>query len=104
MCCVRLTLHQVSAGEVVDVVLKVLVAGGLLDSKVLSLDEAVQEVVLLTVLLLLVDGHHGALGVLSLAPGRQAELSLDAQLGRLRLVLLGAGRLGTYWGGAGRVS
>ena len=93
-----------SAGEVVDVVLEVLVAGGLLDSKVLGLDEAVQEVALLTVLLLLGDGHHGALGVLPLPAGRQAELPLDAQLGRLRLLLLGSGGLGTYWGGAGRVS
>ena len=93
-----------SAGEVVDVVLEVLVAGGLLDRKVLSLDEAVQEVALLTVLLLLVDGRHGTLGVLPLPAGRQAELSLDAQLGRLLLLLLGTRRLGTYWGGAGRVS
>ena len=90
-----------SAGEVVDVVLEVLVAGGLLDSKVLSLDEAVQEIVLLTVLLLLVDGRHGTLGVLPLPAGRQAELSLDAQLGRLLLLLLWSRRLGTWCGAGG---
>ena len=93
-----------AAGEVVDVVLEVLGAGGLLDSKVLGLDEAVQEVALLTVLLLLVDARDGTLGVLPLAAGRQAELPLDAQLGRLRLLLIRSGRLGTYWGRAGRVS
>ena len=97
-------MHQVLGGEVVDVVLEVLGAGGLLDSKVLGLDEAVQEVALLTVLLLLVDGRDGTLGVLPLPAGRQAELPLDAQLGRLRLLLIRSGRLGTYWGGAGGVS
>ena len=96
-----------TAGEVVDVVLEVLVpAGRLLDSEVLGLDETVQEVVLLTVLLLLVDGHHGPLGVLPLpAAGRgEAELPLDAQLGRLLLLLLRSGGLGTYWGRAGGVT
>ena len=94
-----------AAGEVVDVVLEVLVPGRLLNSEVLGLDQAVQEVVLLTVLLLVVDGHHGALGVLPLpAPGRQTELSLHAQLWRLLLLLLRPGGLGTYGGRTGGVS
>ena len=90
-----------AAGEVVDVVLEVLVASGLLDGQALSLDETVEQVVLLTVLLLLVD----PVVVISVSDGplapSHAELSLDAQLGRLLLLLLWSRRLGTWCGAGG---
>ena len=97
-------MHQVLGGEVVDVVLEVLVTGGLLDCKALSLDETVEEVVLLAVLLLVIDCVVCvvSVSVCSLRPG-DAELSLDAELWRLLLLLLWAGRLGT-WCGAGGVA
>ena len=97
-------MHQVLGGEVVDVALEVLVTGGLLDCKALSLDETVEEVVLLAVLLLVIDCVVCvvSVSVCSLRPG-DAELSLDAQLWRLLLLLLWPRRLGT-WCGAGGVA
>ena len=88
-------------GEIVHVVLEVLVSSRLLDSEVLRLDETVQEVALLTVLLLVIDSLVLPVGVGSLNPGGDAELSLDAQLGRLLLLLLWSGGLGTWCGAGG---
>ena len=47
-----LTLHDVLGRKVVDIVVEIFVSCCLLEGEVLGLDEAVQEVVLLAVLLL----------------------------------------------------
>ena len=107
-----LTLHDpVLRGKVVDIVLEIFVSRGLLEGEGLGLDEAVQEVALLTVL-----------GVLCLrlpilapveaaqAPGLplplDGELPFDGELGRVSLILLCPGHwgLGTYRCGTGGIS
>ena len=136
-----LTLHDVLGRKVVDIVVEIFVSCCLLEGEVLGLDEAVQEVVLLAVLLLALPAPGPALLLLpahnnsqdiephvdikgvkensrSTIPGGpvagvhggavaslEAELPLDAELGRVGLVLLRPrGRLGTDRRGTGGVS
>ena len=56
-----LTLHDVLGRKVVDIVVEIFVSCGLLEGEVLRLDEAVQEVVLLAVLLLPLPAPRPAL-------------------------------------------
>ena len=108
-----LTLHDpVLRRKVVDIVLEIFVPRCLLEGEGLRLDEAVQEVALLTVLSVL----GLSLAILSPVEAAQArpglplpldgELPLDRELRRGSLLLLRPGHwgLGTDWCGARGIS